>query len=474
MSPQDNPEERRRLELGRELIVNWAALFRAVHFHEHANDTVVSHCEKIRRTVGALIEQDDDAELTVRHDSIFVNGLRIRAAAVASTSYQRLIDLLRAAGIGTMHVDDDASPSELEVVARLLQTTADSRQEPSELVRELGARGGVSHVQLEPEEQAEELPEDLTPEQIARRVYLRSISVVKSIFHEYRTVDRISARRVKRVVQAMIDSLDGGTESLMHLTSLKNYDEYTFNHSVNVSVMGIALGRHAGLSRRQLYSVGQAGMMHDLGKLAIPKDLLNKPGRMTPEERQRMQLHSVDGFVSIASKLGASPDTIDIALTAFEHHWNEDGTGYPQVATPRPQGLLSRIITVVDRYDAMTSDRVYRAAMSPEKALAIMFGKLGPQYDQALLSYFLNLMGNYPLGTTVRLSDRSIGVVLKGSSEPEFRHFPTVKLILNPDGAAATGELLDLRATADKESPTRIVETVDPKEYGIEVMDYML
>ncbi len=187
-----------------------------------------------------------------------------------------------------------------------------------------------------------------------------------------------------------------------------------------------------------------------------------------------MQLHAVDGFVSIAGKLGASADAIDIALTAFEHHWNEDGTGYPKAATPRPKGLLSRVITVVDRYDAMTTDRVYRAAMSPEKALAIMSGKLGPHYDQALISYFLNLMGHYPLGTTVRLSDQSIGVVLKGSSEPEFRYYPTVKLILNPDGAAATGEVLDLRATVDKEKPTRIIETVDPKKYGIEIMDYLL
>ena len=473
MSPEDAQEERRRLELERELIVNWTSLFRAVHFYESGNDTILSTCERIRQTVRALIEQDDDAEVTVRHDSIFVNGLRIRAAALASTSYQRFIDLLRNARVGTMNIDEDPSPAELETFARLLQTMAESRQDPSELIRELVVRG-VSHVQIEPEEQAEELPEDMTQEQIARRVYLRSISVVKNIFHEYRTSDRISARRVKRVVQEMIDSLDRGNESLMHLTSIKKYDEYTFNHSVNVSVLGIAPGRHVGLSRRQLYSVGQAGMLHDLGKLAVPKEILNKPGRLTPEERQRMQAHSVDGFVSIATKLGASAETINIALTAYEHHWNEDGTGYPQVETPRPKGLLSRVITVVDRYDAMTTDRMYRSAMSPEKALAIMSSKLAPHYDQALLSYFLNLMGYYPLGTTVRLSDQSIGLVLEGSSEPEFRYFPKVKLILNPAGAAATGELLDLRATADKENALRIIETVDPKAYGIEVMDHIL
>ena len=187
-----------------------------------------------------------------------------------------------------------------------------------------------------------------------------------------------------------------------------------------------------------------------------------------------MQEHSVDGFVALAMKLGASAETIDIALTAYEHHWNADGTGYPHVETPRPKGLLSRVISVVDRYDAMTTDRVYRTAMSPEKALAIMSGTQAPHFDQAVLSYFLNMMGHYPLGTTVRLSDQSIGVVLKGSSEPEFRDFPRVKLILEPTGSAAAGELIDLQATADKENALRIIEIIDPREHGIEVMDYLL
>ena len=473
MSPQDSQDEQRRLQLGRELIVNWTSLLRAVHFYESANDTVLSHCERIRATARALIEQDDDAELTVRHDSIFVNGLRIRAGSVAAKSYQRLISLLLAAGIGTMHVDDEAAPSELEVFARLLQAAAESRQDVTELVRELAVRG-VSHIQVEAVEQAEDLADDLTSEQVARRVYLRSIGVVKNIFHEARTSNRISARRVKRVVQGMIDALESGADSLMHLTALKNYDEYTFNHSVNVSVLGIALGRHVGLTRRQLYIVGQAGMMHDLGKLSIPKELLNKPGRLTPEERARIQTHAVDGFVSIASKLGASADTAHVALTAFEHHQNGDGTGYPTVAVPRPKGLLSRLITIVDRYDAMTTDRAYRAAMSPEKSLAIMSGKLSAHYDPALLSCFLNLMGYFPLGTTVRLSDQSIGVVLKGASEPELRHFPTVRLILNADGAAAANQAIDLRATADDKESLRIIDVVDPQDYGIEVMDYLM
>ena len=249
MISHDAQEERRRVELGRDLIVHWTSLFRAVRFYEQANnDSVVSHCERIRQTVQTLIEQDDAAELTVRQGSIFVNSQRVRAAAVATTSYQRFVDLFRVAGIGTLHVDAEASPPELETFARLLQTMAEGQpDDPSQLMKELAVRG-VTHVEVEVAPEDAELPDDLTEEQIARRVFMRSIGVVKSIFHEYRTSDRISARRVKRAVQSMIDSLDSGNESLIQLTSLKNYDEYTFGHSVNVSVLGLALGRHAGRS----------------------------------------------------------------------------------------------------------------------------------------------------------------------------------------------------------------------------------
>jgi len=272
----------------------------------------------------------------------------------------------------------------------------------------------------------------------------------------------------------VIDSLESAPDSLMQMTSLKNFDEYTFNHSVNVSVLAIALGRHIGLTRQQLYIVGQAGMLHDLGKLSIPKDILNKKGCLTPNERQLMESHAVDGFVSLAKNLGASADTIDIALTAFEHHLNEDGTGYPQVATARPKGLLSRLITIVDRYDAMTSNRIYRPAMSPQKSLSIMFNLRGSHYDQTLLKYFMNLLGYYPLGTIVRLSDGSIGIVLGGPSQLDRRHLPTVTVILNREGQPADRRTIDLSDIAKDEHSLHVAHTVDPKEYGIEAMDYIL
>jgi HD-GYP domain-containing protein (c-di-GMP phosphodiesterase class II) len=473
MTPPLSSQERQRLESGRELIVLWSALLTAVRFYAQGNDTVVSRCERIRTVVSALLDTDDEVEITAQRDSIYLNGTRIRESAVASTAYQRLARILRAASVSALVIVDEVSADELERFARLLDTAAGTRGDPASLTRELTVRG-ITHLTVRPATDTEELPDELTADQIARRVFLRSIDVVRAIFNEARTSDRISARRLKRAVQGMIDSLEADPTALMKLTTLKNYDEYTFGHSVNVSVLAIALGRHVGLSRHQLYTLGQSGMLHDIGKLCIPKTILNKPGRLVPEERRIVELHPLEGFLSIAQKLGASAEMIDVALTAFDHHVNLDGTGYPGVRVSRPKGLLSRIVSIVDRYDAMTSDRVYRTALQPQKALAILFTSQGSHHDPALMRYFMNLMGYYPLGTAVKLSDGSIGIVVGGPGTPEQRHLPRVQIILDAEGRPSRGLTVDLASALDAERGLRISGTIDPRAYGIEVMDYIL
>jgi len=460
------------LERGRELISLWMGVLRGVRLYDSGNDAIRGAAAKILEHVGALLEGAAELEMRVRHDSIFIAGERIREGAMASTSYHAFIDVLRRSGVTALRISDEATPAEIEDLARLLYETSQGERPRKKLRDELTVRG-VVNVGVDFEDGDEELPEDLSQEQVARRVYLRSIAVVKNVFQSMRGDGRINSRMVKRVVQQMIEAVDDG--HLLQLTSLKNYDEYTFNHSVNVSVMGIAFGRHVGLDRRQLYVLGQAGMLHDLGKLCVPRSVLNKPGRLTPEERAVIETHPVEGFVSIASRVGVLDETIPVALAAFQHHANQDGTGYPPAALESTTGILSRMVAIVDRYDAMTSARVYRREpISPWKTLAIMYHRQSGQHDAALLSSFMNMLGSFPLGTTVRLSDGTIGIVLGGHPDPELRHLPHVRLILDSDGRPANNQVLDLAAFAKDPEPLTIVETVDPRAFGIEMMDYLL
>jgi HD-GYP domain-containing protein (c-di-GMP phosphodiesterase class II) len=463
-----------RVLSGRELISHWMALFRAVRLYESDNAAIEKLGEKIREKLGQIQDGSGDVEITVRHDSIFISGERIRESTIGSSMYHGFIDLLRAGRFKGLRIEEVVTNAELELFARLLLDVSSGERSTEEMVNELKIRAST-HVELDLLDEEDDLIEEVDQERVAKQIYLRSIGVVKSVFDSLRKTDRINSRRIKRVVQQMIESLNFNPENLLNLTSLKNYDEYTFNHSVNVSVLSIALGRHLGLTRQQIYLLGQSGMLHDLGKLYLPKELLNKAGKLTPEERKAVQLHSIDGFLTAATQLGVSEGSIDIALASYEHHMNIDGSGYPTAPTAGAMGVLSRIISIVDRYDAMTSSRVYRQQpIAPHKALAIMFHSQQNQHDKGILRYFMNMLGIFPLGTVVRLSDDSLGVVVGCPREPELRHFPMVKMILDPDGRPASGEKLDLAATAKDPDPMRVEETVEAGEYGIEVMDYVL
>lgn len=476
MSPRDvDPGDVRVLELGRELIMRIATLFRTIGLYEADNHALLETAEKIRGDVRALAEEGVQPSIATRRGSLFVAGQRIREGAVASASYQSFVDTFRAAEIGTLRIDDEVTPKELQIFARLVCEVVRGRRGAGEIEPELRVRG-VEGLEIQSADEKEELASELDAEVVARRVYLRSIGVLKTVFHDLHQGNRLSARRVKRVVQEMIESLDRNPGYLMNLSSLKNYDEYTFNHSVNVSVLAIALGRQIGLERKELYAIGQAGMLHDLGKLCVPKEVLNKPGRLTEKERSVIQAHPVDGFLSVAGQLGVSEDTISVALAAYEHHVNEDGTGYPAAGAQRRKQLASRIVSLVDRYDAMTSARVYRGQpIPPPKTLAIMYHSQTGHHDPVLLRYFLNLVGYYPLGTTVRLSDGAVAVVTGGAEEPGLRHLPLVRLILDEDGRPAReGATIDLAASAKEREPLVIEEVLDGSAYGIEVMDYLL
>ncbi|MBW2415549.1 MAG: HD domain-containing protein [Deltaproteobacteria bacterium] len=464
----------RTITLGRLLIARWMAVFKALGLYEWQHSGVRAAADRVLEVVALLDESGGEVQLAVRGDSIFVNSIRIREGGFSAVSYQSLERLLNLCDINTISMDAETPPNEIQVLAYLLRRITEGGSTADELARELEVRGVTSLVVTFAKGEKPQA-DMLEGKELQKRVYLGSIGVLKSVFHEAREKDRINSRRVKRVVQQLIESMETDPGYMLNLTSVKNYDEYTFNHSVNVSVLAVALARAVGLSRRQLCIVGQAGMLHDLGKLCIPKHVLNKKGRLTPDERLQVQTHPVEGFLSVASKQGVASDSIGVALGAYEHHLNIDGSGYPKVASARAIGLSSRILAIVDRYDAMTSARIYRTTpMAPPKALSILHQSQRTQTDQSLLRYFMNMLGCFPLGTVVRLSSGCIAIVVGRSTRDDVPHMPVVKLVLDEMGRPAPDDTIDLVSTLKDGEPLTVLEVLDAAEYGIEVLDYIL
>ena len=470
----ETPEqvERETIRLGRDLVARWTGLFKALGLYDWRHSAVRAAAERVLVIVRELGD-GGPVHLAIRQDVIYLDGAQLKEGGASATAFQRLVGVLRAVRIKSFTTDPSADPVDLQVFGHLLLGVRDRGVTAEELLRELKVHGANSlEVTIDDAGEEEEVAL-LEGRDLQKRVYTHSIGVLKGVFHETREKDRMNSRRVKRVVQQMMESMDQDPGYAVSLTSVKNYDEYTFNHSVNVGVLAIALGRAIGLPRRELYIVGQAGMLHDLGKLCVPKEILNKPGPLTPEERTVIQRHPIEGFLSIASNQGVSAETVGVALGSYEHHLNVDGSGYPERSVVRPVSLLSRIVAIVDRYDAMTSVRVYHGGMTPPKALSLLHHHWNDQVDQTLVRYFMNMLGTLPLGTLVRLSDASVAIVVGEGSVEDIRHFPVVRMIFDAQGHPAPEETIDLSLGSKEPEALQVIETLLPDDFGIEVMDYL-
>lgn len=203
---------------------------------------------------------------------------------------------------------------------------------------------------------------ELDAKERARQTYVRSLDVTREIITSTRLGKSPSLKRVKRAVQGIVDSILTDSTSLMGLTTLRDFDEYTFVHSVNVCIMSVALGRRLGLAKLQLLDLGLAALLHDLGKSRVPLELLNKRGELDEDERLLLQSHTWQGVLALFGIPGVATRPWRAMSAAYEHHMRTDLSGYPRLVRPRTLSMFSKIIAVTDGFDAATTSRVYQDA----------------------------------------------------------------------------------------------------------------
>lgn len=210
----------------------------------------------------------------------------------------------------------------------------------------------------------------------------------------------------------------------VNLMDLKIFDDYTYYHSVNVGVLAVLVGTAMNMNRQVLHSLGVSAMMHDIGKVFIPKEILNKPGRLSEDEFEMMKSHSERGFNYLRERYAFTDATLDAIL---DHHERNDGSGYPHGKAGNEISRFGRIIAIADVFDALTSDRPYRPAMSPSEAIEFIMAGADTSFDMHVLQAFLERISPYSPGTTVRLSNDSTGIVLKNHRGSSLR--PMIRII---------------------------------------------
>ena len=304
----------------------------------------------------------------------------------------------------------------------------------------------------------------------ARQIYSQAVTGAETIWHQAKTGEQPDPANARTIIDSLSKLVYQDRTSLMALTALKRHDAYTFTHMVNVTALSMALARSLNLEGPMLREFGFAALMHDIGKVQTPPEVLNKPDKLTKEEFDIMKRHVVDG----AHILRRTPEVPALApVVAFEHHLKMDLTGYPEKVGSRKLNLCTMVVTVVDVFDALRSNRVYRAGMATDRIKAIMQQQDGTAFNRALLRRFVNMMGLYPVGTLVRLNTEALAVVTHEHPEDPFR--PQVKLVRDSQGNAYENDMLantwerDVRG----EFPLAIVEAVDPEQAGVDPLVYI-
>ena len=245
--------------------------------------------------------------------------------------------------------------------------------------------------------------------------------------------------RVEPVVAGMMDSLSRNSAALVTLSKLRASSNHLFSHSVNVAVLAMYFGRFLGLHPITLKRIGQAGLLHDIGMSEVPEGIVKNRGKLSPDDLALVQRHPVSGHDFLAEQANIYPEVLAGAL---EHHERFNGNGYPFGLAGDKISVVGRILALADSYDALTSNRPHRKALAPHKALSVIYGMRGQDFDPSFVERFIQGVGVYPLGSAVELNTGQSGVVIQANPENPLR--PMVSLLTDPRGRPVPARTVNL------------------------------
>lgn len=474
-------QDARLRQAGRGLLLELYAALRSLKLYPVENATVQKALYDLEASAERLSQAEGDIEVRLAGDFIFVNSTRLRLELDNYASFSHILTTFRAFEIGTLRVHKGTNRREWQIFLSLLLSLS-GRVSADDLLVELQRRmseGGVEHLELERAvPQQEGLRESEEAREIAKRTYSQGVAVTKEVITSIRLGRATSVKRVKRAVQMIVDQVLNNETSLVGLTTIRDYDEYTFTHSVNVCIFAVALGKKLGFSKLQLYDLGMTALLHDVGKARVPIDILNKTTGLDDTEWQVMQGHPWQGALTLFGLRGYDEIPYRSILVAYEHHMKQDLTGYPRNVRSRSLAIFSRIVAVADGFDAATTRRAYQTVpIEPDQVLREMWENPKRGYDPVLVKALINLIGIYPVGTCVILDTFEVGIVAAPNPDAALLNRPMVRLVIGADGGAMPppGTLVNLAERDAGGGYLRaIVKVTNPTRYGLTVGDYFV
>jgi putative nucleotidyltransferase with HDIG domain len=444
-----------------ELVRRLAAAVRGASLYTPEHPLVRRGIETLTSLAAAALHRTDPIVIGFIGDEVVVNGQRLLRSASMLIGFVRD---LREREIEKITIAGGVQRDELRAFVMELA----DRRAKAPLAARLEQKGvrriTIGRLTLEPD------TDEGTGIAAARQVYGSAVETAETLWMAAKAGDKPDPNAARRIIDSLAKLVSQDRTSLMALTALKRYDNYTFTHMVNVSVLAMAQARALNLDGPMLREFGFAALMHDIGKVNTPLEVLNKPDRLTKDEFDQMKQHVVDG----AHILRRTPEMPALApVVAFEHHLRQDLSGYPENIGHRDLNLCTQIVSIADVYDALRSNRVYREGLPSERIRAIMTQKDSPAFNTRLLRRFINLMGLFPVGTLVRLGTEEVGVVTREHPTDPFR--PQVKVLLDRLGAPHETPAVVNTWEPDPRGafPFAVVEAVDPDAVRLDPLSYL-
>jgi HD-GYP domain-containing protein (c-di-GMP phosphodiesterase class II) len=463
---------------GRGFIISLYAALRAIRLYPLENTAVQNAVDDLTEVAGDLIDREHELEIRVSGEFVFINTVRLRLDLDNYASFSQLLSLFRSSGIGSLHLETRPTAKEWQRFLALMLVP--SQDPPQTRFRQLIGRleqQGLSAFQLgEPREQTDD-DERAKSKELAKKTYSQSVAVTKDLMTSVRMGRSPNIKKIKRVVQGIVDQLLNEETSLIGLTTIRDYDEYTFTHSVNVCIFSVALGKRLGFNKLQLYDLGMAALFHDIGKSRVPSEVINKSEGLNDDEWRLIAAHPWMGALALFQLRGQQELPYRAMVVAHEHHMKLDLTGYPRSIRPRTMSMFSKIVAVADGFDAATSRRSYQTTpLNPAQVMMEMRDNPRRGMDPVVVKAFINLTGIYPVGTLVVLDTFELGIVHAVNPIPEMLSRPLVRVISDAQGNLLhPGTLIDLAEQREDGMYLRtIIKTENPERYGIRVGDYFL
>ncbi len=474
--------------LHEEFIRTFYKLIQLAKIHEDNNQLLLECIEEFMQVIARLLVDDGQITLQISRGNIYLQDEKLRYRPEIDSLINNLIQYLEKRNLQGLCFSaniQDALAKEIIEFSRTLNN-AEQQEDPLKwFVQELENQGFAwVEVVYEQEASAEEHPPQTDPQdqiqkrkEKARKSYFYALDSLKEVADKISCQKKAGVRRSLRVIQNMVDLVMEDEPILLGLSTIRDYDDYTFTHSVNVSILSMCLGQRIGLPRTSLNRLGICGLFHDLGKLDIPLEIIHQPGKLNQSEFEEIKKHTIYSVTQII-KLEAPHDLkAKILLPPFEHHLKYDLSGYPKTNRKKPVSLFGRIIAIADVFDAITSPRIYRhVAFSPDQALNTMLDGAGTDFDPILLKIFINMLGVYPIGSLLELDTGELALVMDTDKTSDGARPMVVLLAPDGNGGYATVGVADLaeRDTQSDAFRRNIVKSIHPSTLGIQPAEFLI